>query len=279
MAIKNKVKQLVRLVKPYQYSALRRYLEPRRFHAFCLGTNKSGTHSLANMFEDNYRASHENDYGSLIPRCLDWKSGVLTEAEFSEILESYNKFSWLELDSSHVHIEYIELLLKLYPEAKFILTIRDCYSWVDSCFNQLLNYKLSDSWRQLHDWRYGRIDPPYSLDQEKILLDKGLYPLENCFIAWAEHNRKALNCIPKDKLIVVRTFEINKKSQQLADFLDISVQTINTKRSHSFKAPQKHHLLSHISPEYIHEKAHRHCGDIMGQFFDDQDYLKNVISK
>jgi hypothetical protein len=229
------------------------------------------------MFEKNYRAAHETDHARLINGCIDWKSGNTTEEEFLTTLKDYDKFSWLELDSSHVHLEYLDLLLKLHPKAKFILTIRDCYSWADSCFNHFLNYKLYDSWKNLHDWRYGRIVQPYSLEQEKILTDNGLYPLENYFIAWAEHNTKALQLIPENRLIVVKTFDIKKSSDKLADFLNIPASSINIQQSHSFKAPQKHNLLAHIDTNYIREKAEKHCGELMEQFFADGDYLSKVI--
>lgn len=279
MAIQNKVKEFIRLFRPYEYSALRRYLEPRRFHAFCVGTNKSGTHSVASMFEQNYRAAHETDHGRLISSAIAWKSDQLSQDKFINILKDYDKFSWLELDSSHVHIEYLELLLELYPQSKFILTIRDCYSWADSCFNHFLNYQLYEPWKNLHDWRYGQIIQPYGLEQEKILSDHGLYALENYFIAWKEHNNKALQLIPEDRLLVVKTFEIKKSTTAIADFLDIPTSSINIQQSHSFKAPQKHNLLSKIEREYIREKAQIHCQELMDKFFNDRDYLDYLLDK
>ena len=271
-------KALVHTVYPYQYSSLRRLLEPRRFQAYCLGTNKSGTHSIASLFAKHYKATHEEAHGSLINGFLDWQAGELNANEFQTMLLKHNKYAWLEMDSSHVHIEYVELLVKLFPQAKFILTIRDCYSWLDSYLNHSLNYPLYQAWARLHNWRYGRSDFSYSA-AESPLREAGFYPLENYFAAWTAHNQRALDTIPPEQLLVLRTFDIAKSIDCIADFLKIPANTLDTQRSHSFQAPKRHYLLAQIDSDCIREKAEKHCGELMTKFFDDQDYLELLLSK
>ena len=270
------MKSIVQLVRPYKYSALKRLLEPRKFHAFCLGTNKSGTHSIANMFSKNYRAAHETDYARLIEAYLDYRESKILEEKFVEVLKKYNTYAWLDLDSSHVHVEYLEFLLELYPRAKYILTIRDCYSWADSCFNHWINHELLDSWGRLHEWRYGRKTYDFNPEKESSLTEKNLYPLEGYFEAWAKHNNKVLSLVPKERLLVIKTSEISRQVDRIADFLGVDSQAINNERSHSFQAPQKHNLFAKLDPEYVKSKAEKHCSDLMSQFFSDCDYLEKL---
>lgn len=45
---------------------LRSFVKPQKFRAYCVGTAKSGTHSVSAIFEKNYRASHEPEGAQLI---------------------------------------------------------------------------------------------------------------------------------------------------------------------------------------------------------------------
>ena len=271
-------KALVNTVYPYQYSPLRRLLEPRCFHAYCLGTNKSGTHSIASMFAKQYKSAHEEAHGTLIDGFLDWQEGKSKFADFQTILLNHDKYAWLEMDSSHVHIEYVDLLVELFPKAKFILTIRDCYSWLDSYFNHYLNYPLYDCWARLHNWRYGRAEYSYA-SAEKILVDAGFRPLASYFAAWTVHNQRALSVIPSERLLILRTLDINSSIDRIAEFLKIPNNTLDPKKVHSFKAPKKHRLLTQIDSSFIREQAEKHCGALMAEFFSDGDYLELLLAK
>jgi hypothetical protein len=265
-------KTVTRTVYPYQYSSLRRLLKPRRFQAYCLGTNKSGTHSIANIFAQNYKSGHEEAHGTLINGYLDWQEGKIKEKDFRTILTKHDKYAWLEMDSSHVHIEYVDLLVKLFPKAKFILTIRDCYSWLDSHLNHCLNHPLYDCWARLHHWRYGQTSFHYD-SREKILQDYGFLPLKNYFTAWSNHNYRALSLIPSERLLILRTSEISTSTDHIADFLGISEDTLDKNNTHSFQATKKYNLLCQINSDYLRKTAEEHCGLLMSKFFSHEDHL------
>lgn len=271
-------KKIVRTVRPYQYSPLRRFVEPRRFHAYCIGANKCGTHSVASMFEKNYRSAHEESHGKLINSFLDWQAGGIEAEDFRSILLDHGRYAWLEMDSSHVHIEYVDQLVDLFPQAKFILTIRDCYSWVDSFFNQVLNYEPRDYWLRLHAWRYGKMDLECLLE-EKVLIDHGFHPLKNYFAAWAAHNQRALECVPSERLLIIRTTELSSSADRIAHFLEIPSSMIDIQKSHQFKAPKRHNLLAQVDADYIRVHAEEHCSKLLRQFFNDKDYLALLLNK
>jgi len=62
MDIEAGIKEYNKAIRSFKFGnykhPLRIIFQKRAFHAFCLGTPKSGTHSIANMFK-GYRASHE----------------------------------------------------------------------------------------------------------------------------------------------------------------------------------------------------------------------------
>ena len=70
--------------------ALFRTLWPRaarRLIAFGVGTAKSGTHSLAGLFERHYRAAHEADCSRLIDAILEHAVGRWTDADLRATVE------------------------------------------------------------------------------------------------------------------------------------------------------------------------------------------------
>ncbi|EDN71821.1 hypothetical protein BGS_1208 [Beggiatoa sp. SS] len=42
----------------------------RAFHAYCIGTQKSGTHSIAGLFQPRYQAAHEPEHYELVQLLL-----------------------------------------------------------------------------------------------------------------------------------------------------------------------------------------------------------------
>ena len=74
----------------------------RRFHAFCLGTEKSGTHSVAALTARVYRSDHEPDYPWLIPRLTE--TPFDRPAQWEAYLRRRDRLLWLEMESNWLHI-------------------------------------------------------------------------------------------------------------------------------------------------------------------------------
>lgn len=270
------LKSAVRAFYPYKYSSLYRLIEPRKFHAYCIGTAKSGTHSMASIFSESYRSAHEEAYGALIERYLSWRGGQISAESFRDFLSDHDRFAWLEMDSSHVHIEYIDLLVELFPKAKFILTIRDCFSWLESFLNHSINYPDNEMWKRLYRWQYGKRHFSYE-SSEAVLKEYSFFPLKSYFSTWDAHNRRAINVVPSERLLVVRTSDISRQIDQLASFLEVTPSSLSVAKSHSFKAPKKQHILSSMDHDYVKQVAQTHCGELMNRYFSDEDYLERLL--
>ena len=250
-------------------------VRPRRFHAFGVGLPKSGTHSIEAIFS-GYRRWHEPRMERFMEIARRRSEGDLPDTQARKILRGLDRRMWLEFNSSWINYFLLEMLIDEYPQAKFIFTIRDCYSWVDSVANDLLNRKGGDYVAQFRRWYGDSLTREAHKDGEQVLKEHGLWPLDTGFRFWNMHNSGVLNLVPSDRLLVVRTPEIRHDIPRIADFLGIPVDTLDASRSHEFKATKKYGLLSRIDEECLSEGVDKHCKDLMERFFPEIRQLSDV---
>ena len=248
---------------------LKIYLRPnksRRFHAYCVGAPKSGTHSIAKLFSTYYYSLHEPEYDDLWDTLFALKDGLLGQEEFSNYIKIRDQYLSLELDSSNVNYFILDTLIKEFKDAKFILTIRDCYSWMSSNINQRISRSNSSKLCKQDEIRFGRCNFEYS--QEESILKKYQLPSVDDYLAyWAKHNSKVLTVVPRNRLVVIKTHEISKNLNKLADFLDISPDTLNSDNSHAYKAKSNVNILSEIDQDFLKAKVSQHCHPLMEECF------------
>ena len=264
----------------YWMYPLRTLLQPRRFHAYCLGIPRTGTYSVAGMFH-RYRAAHEPQGPHVTKIICAAAKGLLNEQKMANFLRKRDKCLWLELESSHFTYFFIDVLLKEFDNAKFILTIRDCYSWLDSYINHQLGRPLKETtafWSKLRDL-YFRPDKFNYAAEEQLLAEHGLYTIDGCLSCWGEYNSKVLSMVPKDRLLIVRTDEIQQDIRRMADFLDIPADSLDRSRSHLNTATKKFGLLSKIDKAFLEEKVDLYCKDLMHKYFPEIQCLDDVIRK
>lgn len=240
-------------------------LHPRRMHVFSVGTGKSGTTSIGAMFADTARSDHEPDARRLLRAILRYRDEKLTAKQWERFVLIRDRELWLEVDSSQLNCYLLSVLVPAFPSARFILTIRDCYAWLDSQINhQLSEEKLPQLWAQLRDvhFRANELTHP---DQEKPLKDRGLFTLDGYFSHWAQHNQTVLDTVPPDRLLVVRTNEISAQADAISQFVGAPISQEG--KTHFFKARAKHNVLSEIDPDYLERKAQQYCRPVMARFF------------
>jgi hypothetical protein len=254
---------------------LRPHLRPRRFHAFGVGGPKTGTHSLAGVF-CRYRSWHEPMAEHFMQLIMARTDGDLSDCATRNQIRRLDRRMWLEFNSSWVNYFLLDLLLDEYPQAKFVLTIRDCYSWLDSMFNQLLGRPHGEFQTQFHRWYIESLSPGSHQDGDRALAERGLWPLDLWLRAWKHHNSRMLALVPSERLLIVRTQDIRRDIPRLADFLGIPPDTLETGRTHEFKAEAKFGVLSDIDQSYLHACVAEHCGELMHKFFPEIQSLSDV---
>ncbi len=247
-------------------SPVSKLVQPRRTHVYCVGTAKSGTHSLEALFNGRLRVYHEADWKNLIGLILGVAEGRVSPEAFSRHLRARDRRFSLDIDSSQLNYFFVRELVELFPEAKFILTLRDPYSWLDSLFNhQLARRHPPYEWRRLRDLRFG--SPHAHPPEEHALEVRGLYTLDGYLSYWAAHNRRVLEVVPEDRLLVVRTDEITPRAEEIRRFAGVSHAAARPTKSHTYKALAKFGVLGDLDAEYLAGKISEHCAQLMGMYF------------
>ncbi len=248
-------------------SVLRPLVYQRKFQAYGVGTAKTGTHSISGMFEAKYRAAHEPESERVLRVILDSANGSINEEQRIEFIKKRDKRLWLEMESSLLNFYFLDILVTEFPQAKFIMTIRDCYSWLASIINHQLTYPASGNWVKLRELNY-QTDKFEHTKEEQVLAERGLYTIDGYLSSWADRNKKILATVPKERLLIVKTDEITQSIPTIARFMEIPVDNLDASKSDSFKAiREEFDILSHINTKFLRQKVDIHCKDLMDEYF------------
>ena len=242
----------------------------RRTRLYCVGMPKSGTHSIAEMFSRQVRAQHEPGALDLIDKILDRHHGRLPESEWIEWLRGRDRRLALEVDSSHLNLDLLDFLVAEFPTARFLLTIRDCYSWLNSMFNQTLQFRarLHPRWVEIRKLRVGPGAWDYA-PEEQVLREQQIPNVDSHLARWASRNAAVLATVPASRLLVVRTDEISARAFDVADFAGLPRRLVRPQKAHAFRAPVDRQLVRQLSPGFLESKVERHCRPLMTRFFPD----------
>ncbi|MGD1921619.1 MAG: sulfotransferase [Pleurocapsa sp.] len=233
----------------------------RRFQIFCVGLPRSGTHSLAHLFEPFYAAKHEPLKQLTVANIIDWTNGKHSDFKMRSILANRDKYLKLELESSHFLHHVIELLVDIFPKAKFILTIREPVSWLVSEVNQNYTSRNSDFWGTLQNFRYGCYGNEYI---NKSLIDiPNVYPISNYFSYWKDHINKIIDNVPAERLLVIDTFEITNSLNEIASFTGSNQDNFTQEKSWSGKRKSELDLYDLLEKSQVLSQAEEHCGDFI----------------
>lgn len=258
--------QLLREIKSKAVHAYTRMSYSRKCRLYCVGAAKTGTHSIDAMFDDTVRSQHESDDEVVISKILQISAGRISEKELLAYVRQRDKKICLDVDSSQLNFFLLDQLLEEFPDALFLLTLRDCYSWLNSFIDDSLRRQPSENWIKLREHRF-QSDKFAHPPEELALKERGLYTLDGYLSYWANHNNQVLAKVPMDRLMIVRTNEITKKAYEIADFAGLSNDSVLPQRSHSFKNPERFHVLREIPEVYLEAKVRKHCGQLMARFF------------
>jgi hypothetical protein len=251
-------------------------LRVRRAQVFCVGTAKSGTHSIASMFSRNVRKGHEKEALEFIDAFFRWREGRMTEREYREWLVARDRELALEIDSSWFHGLIVDLLASEFPNARFVLTIRDCYSWLNSEFKRVLHTPSQQPQRvKMRAFVYNGAATTHA-PEERVLKDAGLYPVDNYLSRWAAHNEKVLATVPRERLLIVRTEQIRARANEIADFAGLPRCALQMERTHEYRNPVQREVICELDSQFLEKKVEQHCRPLMERFFPEIRTLADV---
>jgi hypothetical protein len=251
---------------------------PLKFKAYGVGLPKTGTASLYFLFRD-YRTYHESESRFLIYKLLAFEQEKITRKELTQSIRKRDRRLQLEMDSSSINGYIVDILAEEFKEAKFILTIRDCYSWLDSIVNHnIFISKRQPKWNRWQYWRgehfiqwENSIYKTHQLkhaEPEQVLAKNGLYALDGYLSYWAEHNNKVLAAVPKERLLIIKTSEFKQSIPRIENFIGVTPGSLPRDTKINVRKKQdKYNLLSQIDKNFLDEKVNTHCKELMDRFF------------
>lgn len=244
-------------------------MSERRFRAYNVGIAKSGTTSVAGIFS-NYRAGHEFMFPETTKAISDYRTGVISKEEFTSFLRARDQKGNLEMDSASFNFMYVDILAEAFPEAKFIATIRDCYSWLDSALNMFLVLDIPDWMIDFGSRSFGVQITREMFGSHQNLLRALPGLLDGILGYWADGMQFTLDNLPEERSLVIKTEEISKSLERMASFLGIPESTLVREKSHLFKATKKFSILHDMDLNLLKEKFEEHCGPLMERYFPDR---------
>lgn len=226
----------------------------RRLRLYGVGGAKTGTHSLAAMFAAHYRSAHEPRAAQVVAMQGRQLRGELDRAGLDDWLLARDRHLGLEVDVSCLNHWFAADLARLFPDARFVLTLREPFGWLDSLYSQALSPSGEPFWREARRQAFGPIPARYPRE-EAWLADRGLHPIGACVAYWSRRNLAMLDGLPAGRLFVLRTRELRERAGELAEFCRIPVATLSVEHSHEFKGSGRVRLSEVLDPDYLRREV------------------------
>ncbi len=242
----------------------------RRFRSYNIGIAKTGTNSIAAIF-GQYRAGHEFMFQETVEQIAAWQEGLISLESFKAYVLYRDQQGGLEMDSATFNHHYLDILIQEFSEAKFIFTVLDCYSWL----NSIVNMSLS-SGNSIPDWmlKYGKFFIGYEVDRTTIsssqsILDKLPTAIDKLLEYWEKSNQRILDLLPPERSLIVPTHKISESLEQIANLVGVSSQSMVEEAKHSNQAPPGYDWLQYIDQDLLEERCSFYCGSLMERLFPD----------
>lgn len=259
-----KIADSLKIKSAYDFAYLMRLnTTPRKFHVYNVGLIKTGTTSMASIFS-KYRSGHEKILGDTEKKIEKFVKQTISREQLRQFIRERDCKLFLEMDSSHIHRLYLNFLAEEFPWSKYIFTIRDCYSWLDALINWILTHRINEKCPGGKDL-FG-MDNFGCMDEDDMQRNIHSH-LEGFLSFWASANKDILEKLPLDRSLIIRTHEISDKINDIANFLDISPETLDRNQAHKFKARQKFNMLHRIDYEFLEISCKKYCTPLMEKFF------------
>ena len=247
-------------------ASLHEGIRPRRFQAFCVGLPKTGTTSLKTIF-DGYRSSKLQGSGMKQLIC-DVREHRRPRSDLTAFVLARDAERCLEMDATSSNWAVVDDLRDHFPAARFVLTIRDCYSWCDSLLNVLVGRDtgtefFSDSalFRRFFGCDLELFGSPESVLAHRETIFDALLAF------WTQQSVTAVAC-PPARTLVVRTGDISSHLGQIAQFVGVPLETLVVEQAHSRKTVEKFDLLRQLDREFLENAfAKAASSELMREYF------------
>ncbi len=234
--------------------------------AFCVGQARSGTLSLCGLLAKNYRVAHEPEREQILEMIQRESRGEVDEQALRAYLIKRDRRLNLEYDISFANQFLIGHLLTAFPDARFVVLIRDPYTWLQSTIGYLITREIPPDLRSFLDWWFKPERFPH-MHHDHGLEAHGVYSIAALLNTWKQHADMCARIIPPDRRLFLRTHELYKSHRQISDFLKIPLESLDTRYGHLNRSTWTGQIESLVGSTYLNDMVVRICGDTMARHF------------
>jgi len=243
--------------------------------AFCVGQAKSGTASLCGLLAKRYRAAHEPEREQTLELILRKSRGDVDERAVSDYLIRRDQRLNLEYDIAWANQFLVADLLAVFPKVKFVVLVRDPYTWLQSIVGHLISREIPPDVRSFLDWWFMPGGHPHARD-DRALKAHGVYSIEAFLSAWNRHVDSCTRILPQERRLILRTHELNRSYSAIAEFLQIPLESLDTQKGHLNRGTSLGQLESLVDRTYVDDTVRRVCGDNMFRHFPEVSGIQDV---
>lgn len=223
--------------------------------AFGVGAAKTGTHSLAKIFSGTLTTAHELGAEAFLRLILARSRGEISDEAYRQGIKAILVEQDIELSVAPTYGYIIRELYAEFPEAKFILTVRDAASWLRSLINQMTAHSPppGSGWYAFRELRFTRDFRPHR-PQDAVLRQYGLQSVDAYLGYWAKHNMGVIETVPARQLCIVATKHLARDSGRLFDFLAVKPGGVSEDDTHQYKGQYGERPLDTVDAGYLRER-------------------------
>lgn len=239
-----------------RYATVGRFRSPPTQPIFCVGNFKTGTVSLAHLLGPHLRTAHEPDAYAFSRILLARYRGNLSAEEFGLFLVRRVRALGLDCEASGFLPFVARDLQRLFPDSRFILTLRDPVAWAESLLKHILEVRERFGyhyWEPIFDYWFGGDDRHSFEPQERLLEELHLFPLRHVFAHWYLSNRAVLTGIDRKRLLVLPIEELQDSLHPLEDFLELDRGMLKAERAHAHRSSSELKILDRLDAGWVEE--------------------------
>jgi hypothetical protein len=240
------------------FYSLRNKTIERRCQVYGIGAAKTGTTSLARLMADDLRSHHEPKTKQTTRVIIDYLEGKLTEQQVAQYLLKRDHSLFLELEASPPLGYVCPILARIFPESKFIVTIRDPKKWLRSRLNY--HHGISPKeWEKYRKFIWSRHDKGHAAC-EKVLLEKNLYPISAYLGQYAEQYKIIFDNIDKSRVLIVNTDNINTSVNDIAEFCSVLNVQLEPKVARQYKPSEN--VIDRLPSDFVDHQIEEYTKDL-----------------
>lgn len=163
-----------------------RRLKPKTKAYYISATKKRST-SLVAMLQSNHKSTYELETERVNQIVVNRLEGNIINLELKRILMKRNRRLNLELKSAHSLGYMSHVLSEVFLDSKFVITIKDPYSWLKSQLNFYYRFD-PPAWKFYREYFWLKRHSKYA-PEEALLEETGLCSLDICLQPCLNHYR------------------------------------------------------------------------------------------